>query len=1207
MAGHSDVIAAVAFSPDSNWLATASYDRTVKLWPIEGGEPKTLTGHTNWVFAVEFSADGSRLATSGYDKTVRIWDAATGKQLNQFTGHTATVRSVAIARDGQKLVSGSADRTARIWDLAGSNAPIELKGHEAAIRAVAFAPDGATVATAGEDNSVRIWDTATGKHLRTLSGHTNMVWCLSFSPGGRTLASGGFDNNVRIWDPQTGKSLQELKGHTDVVAALVYTADARALLTASHDKTLKRWAAKSPPVPPLADLQVADEGGARFGFITPDSKTLVTGSNTGFVKFWDLATGEMLKAVKQQRGMAGGEMSRDGTRLITSGYGSQVYLWDVVEQRQLAAIDIGHPDSVAVAISPDNSKLAAGGNDGAVVILEVASQSKLHELPGDGLPLGGVEFSPDGTLLATATGNYKEWQKPGTVKLWEVASGRELASLPGPKSKMRRVRFTADGQTLLACGAQHELLVYDVASRTLKHTIPTNDEISDIAVLPDRRTLVLGQYTGIVSLYDLQTKKRVGELDGHRQSANGKYVFSVSVSPDGSVVTSAAADSHVKLWSTLQGSEILQPLREIRDDETETYGLAWSPDGKLIATGSNDPTIELRDPKTLQVVRSLTGHAGRVFRLAFAPDGQWLASGGEDGTVRLWNPADGQELCHWNAYAQPMRAVRALAVSPDGRLLAAGNRGGEILLWDAVERKVLRNLPKQSLTVSGIAFSPDGSLMATSTGIREQWRNPGDVRLWSTSTGEELARFDGATGEMRCVSFNEAGTRLMALGLVTADNGRTAFCKIFVWDVAQRKLLSAHAAETGLTAGVVLPGDKQVIVANGKGELSIRDLSDGRVLAAATAHDKQISQIALSPDGAVFATTGLDGMLKLWPAASQPGNLLVPVAEVRDDETESFTVAWSPDGALLATGSKDKTLELRDAKTLEVVRSIASFKAMVFRLAFHPDGKWLASASNGVVRLWNPADGQELVQLKAYSDVVADVRSLAVSADGSQIAAGNWEGEIFLWDATSFKLIRNLAKQSLPVTGLAFSPDGALLATCTGSWKEYQRAGEVRLWTIATGEELASFSGPAAELRGICFDRAGKRLIAYGKDKQAFVWDVKQRTQISSFASEIMMSAAALLPDDRRLAIGDLKGGVTVRELETGRIVASAPGGGKLVSQMAISPDGTTLATAALDGMVRLFRLTSEQPKPPVSLADTIRSWPARQAGNTIAKGDDKQ
>ncbi|MCA9225145.1 MAG: PD40 domain-containing protein, partial [Planctomycetales bacterium] len=367
--GHDDLVVAVAFSPDGKWLATGSYDQSIKLWPIATeatqtvdnetepaprfGEPRELTGHTNWVFAIAFSPDGQQLASASYDKSVRLWDVETGKEIAKFDGHTAAARCVAFSPDGKRLVSGSSDRTAMVWDIDTHKAIATVTGHTGAVRGVSYSPDGQQFATGSEDNSIRIWDANSGQQLRELSGHENMVWCVAYSPRGATLVSGGFDRSVRLWNPLNGKLLQTMKSHDDVVTSVIYLPDSRALISAGYDKKLLRWNAKEPPIPPLAEIQVAEKDGARFAFVTPDQRRLVTGSTTRQVKFWDLATGQLIKSIDQQRGVSSGAISRDGRWLLTGGYGEQIYMWDITSMEQVAVIETGHEESTSVAFSPD--------------------------------------------------------------------------------------------------------------------------------------------------------------------------------------------------------------------------------------------------------------------------------------------------------------------------------------------------------------------------------------------------------------------------------------------------------------------------------------------------------------------------------------------------------------------------------------------------------------------------------------------------------------------------------------------------------------------------------------------------------------------------------------------------------------------------------------------------------------------------------------
>ncbi|NEA69035.1 hypothetical protein G3I56_42385 [Streptomyces sp. SID12488] len=572
---------------------------------------------------------------------------------------------------------------------------------------------------------------------------------------------------------------------------------------------------------------------------------------------------------------------------------------------------------------------------------------------------------------------------------------------------------------------------------------------------------------------------QANQLTGHTGN-----IEAVAFSPDGRALASASADHSVKVWNA-RTHQVLATLRGHADVVT---GVTFSPDGHTLATVSADRSIKLWSTATYRTSATLTGHTNAVTAVAFSPDGQTLAASDTDGTVRLWSTATRRTT---SALPTHSTAVHALSFSPDGRTLAiAADR--KVLLWATTSPRTVATFSGYQDVVRALAFSPDGRTLAAGS-------DDSTLRLWSLRTHRTTAirRYtDSVTG----VLFSPDGQTVIV---------PSAGSVVQLWNTTTRRTDSITVGQDGpYPLRLALSPDGHTLAAG---------LSDGTVelwstethrLDATLGEFIGASRAAFSPDNRSVAIAFADGTVKVWDVTRKRYRITLNVHSKPMWSDSMWGVAFSPDGRTVAAGGAGHTVRIWNSTTGREVAVLTGQTSTVMSLSFSPDSRLLAAGQlDGKVRVWDVIE-RRTVTLAGHKD---DVYWVAFSPDGQALATASADHTVKLWNISTGRPTATLAGHKDDVYSVAFSPDGQALATASADHT-------VKLWNISTGRPTATLTAHTDAVTGISFSPDGRTLISSSYDHTVRVWDARTRRTLTVLVDRRQkFKAMELSPDGRKL------------------------------------------------------------------------------------------
>ncbi len=589
-------------------------------------------------------------------------------------------------------------------------------------------------------------------------------------------------------------------------------------------------------------------------------------------------------------------------------------------------------------------------------------------------------------------------------------------------------------------------------------------------------------------------------------------------------------------------------LTKILDGHQERVtAVAFSPDGSHLATASWDETVKIWSVELGDCVKTLPGHDAWVTSVAFSPDGEMVLAGSAE-SARLWNVETG-------AVARELRGheaeVMSVAFSPDGKIIATGGVDQTIVLWDAAAGEIIRTMKGHEDWVTSLAFSADQRMLVSGS-----W--DGSVKLWDFESGECLMTLRGHDDEVNSVQID-----MECIHALSASNDKT----LKLWRIETGECVKTFRGHSDRVFSNSLHPLGEMAVSGGDDHsLRVWSLDYEDCELSFTGHEGRICSVQFSPDGKNLASASWDKTARLWKVSEESSAMTL-----WGHESDVLCAAYSPDGRRVLSGGEDGTFCLFNASSGELIKSRAAHVAPISAVAFMPNGAGFITASwDHTIKLWNAKTLENVMKFEGHED---DVLDAVFTMDGRGLVSAGYDNSCRLWDVRSGKCLRTLTEHNYPVLACDASPDGGYVLTGSCSEREGFDCvkGEMRLWSIRTGDCLRRFVGHKDNVLTVAFSPDGRKVVS-GSLESVMIWSVQSGEKILTMSGhDFWVKSVAFSPDGTYLVSGGDDGLVKIWSAETGACLLTLEGHEGAVCKTRFSPDGRSVLSAAKDMTARIW------------------------------------
>jgi WD40 repeat protein len=645
-------------------------------------------------------------------------------------------------------------------------------------------------------------------------------------------------------------------------------------------------------------------------------------------------------------------------------------------------------------------------------------------------------------------------------------------------------------------------------------------------------------------------------------------------------------------------SRDMRPLQAILPHQGSVHAAVFSPDGKMILTGSSDKMARLWNVATGKLIGTPFPHPGAVYAVAFSPDGKILLTGSADRTARLWDAATGKPL---GSPLPHLGAVNAVAFSPDGKMILTGSgwmlpgkagddpAKGEARLWDAATGKLLGSPLLHSGAVYAVAFSPDSRTFVTGSACyppsKDSSHREGKAQLWDAAAGKLLREMVGPQGLVLAVAFSPDSKTIL-----TGNNAKVA-C---LWNAETGHLLSRLFLPQGAVQAVAFsPDGKAVLTGSRRGEVQLWEAQTGKLIGPSLPHLCGVTTVAFSPDGGTILTGSMDQTVRLWKATTR-----MPLHKPLPHRQAVRTVAFSSDGKTAVTGSVDRTAQIWDTTTGRPIGQRLQHNGWITAVAFSPNRQMVVTASrDGTACLWDAATGKKLHPLEGHQNWV---NAVAFSPDSKRVVTGSSDKTARVWETATGKELYQLHGHQRAIYTVAFSPDGQSILTGSADATAW-------LWDTGTGKPIRIFHGHQAGVKVVAFSPDSKTMVTGSLDHTAQLWERATGLPMGPLlVHQAAVRAAVFSPDGTIVLTGSEDYTAQLWKVATGKPLGPALQHQDRVPAVAFSPDGKMALTGSWDKTARLWEVATGKPVgPPLQHGSLVEALAFSPNGKTILTGSD--